>query len=170
MSVTKEYSMIGCKRDSSAAKGFTELSSDTKLIVNPTASNMQYNLVCVMYQDFRAHFNGVPTARKKKLIWKFDGFEDGFTTLEAIMKKIDDNAKAGYMYYHIRGWCPGFGWIDGYYYVGSPISINTAGVAPKGSDPAGTAAMATTEIHWIEAGNVDTDTDANLEEISVGGV
>lgn len=159
MATAGKFSIIGCNRDSSAASGFTVFNDNAELEVFPSSVKCEHEVGSISYNNIRGWFMDRPVFRKRKLVWKFDGFSNGNTGLKAIVDLVDYNLKThGSRFYKLNGWVPGYGWVDGYFYLGTPFTLDSYGYsAPVSGMKSGNPTGVSTELHFIEAGNVDTD-------------
>lgn len=159
----KIYSLQGAIKNAEGSQNEFSLISNDALTVNPTGVSASHNVVSISYNNIKGHFNDIPLAQKMKIIWKFDAATN-FTELENIMAKVKNNLLAhGTRYYFIKTWCPGFGWVQGWFYLGTPTNFDTEGVLGKATGlNAGQPASPKFEMHWIEAGDSTTDIHNNM--------
>lgn len=150
----KKYSLQGCTKNGDTIS----LISGDELVVNPTGVSMSQNIVSLSWNEINGHFNDIPMANKAKIVWRFEAAEN-FSEVENIMSKVYYNLKTyGTRFYKIKTWLPGLGWQYGYFYLGTPLNIDSEGVRPKEAGvSAGTAAIPKFEMHWIEIGDSTTD-------------
>lgn len=130
----------------------------TEIPCYPTNVSASSNIVSKSFNDLTADFYDIPISNKLKVIWKFEGVEVS-KALALINDLIFGRIKGDYTFktrkFAINTWTPLYGWVKGYFYLGTPTQFDMEGVAANNE-----GATIDFELHWIEVGDPTTHLNA----------